>query len=252
MQIADRRAIRLDIIRCSGGRARRRVTGVAHIDEGDVAEVAVGGERLDRLVPRGVPYEGELDALCEQGRRGLADEGEVGRGRDEIPVRAAVLHRKVTQDFREARHGNVVSLSVPAPRGVLAVEALHRAAREEHASGAVFADERRFLAEVGPPAEYARKGTGLTESNGAGRTVGAAAARTEFAGHGGLGGVGGRRRGFRFRFPVVAQILGAYLEEHKANERDRGDVARPDDAEREPEIRGEEGDEQQATRHGGQ
>ena len=163
------------------GGTRGLIAGIAQVEKGGVAEIGVGLKRFDGLVARGVPNEGEPDAFCEKRRGCLADEGQIGRGRDEVPVAAAVLHGEFAEDFGEAGDGDVLTAAFPAPGRVLTVEAFHRAAREEDAAAAVFADERRLFAEVRSPAEDARKRPRAAEAGLAVFAVHSAGARAESA-----------------------------------------------------------------------
>ena len=163
------------------GRARGRLFRVAEVDEGDVAEVAVFLQSLDALVAAGVPDERQTDAFGEERRGGGADVGQVGCGRDEVPVAAAVLDGEGAKDVRELGNGNVSSLAAPAPRRVLAIDALERAAGEEDRARAGLAADGRLLAEVRPPAEQAHAVARAAEAKLADAAVGRAAARAELA-----------------------------------------------------------------------
>ena len=95
------------------------------------AEVAVFGKNLGALVAAGVPHERQADAIGQKRRGGGADVRQIGCGRDEIPVGAPVLDGQGPKDVGKLRDGDVASLAAPAPRRVLAVDASHRASREE-------------------------------------------------------------------------------------------------------------------------
>jgi len=113
--------------------------------EGDRGEGELLLQQLEAVADR--LTERQLDRIGEA----------VVAARDEVPVLDAVLQRERAEDFGQFGDRLVRALAAPAPRRVLAVEALHRAAREEDAAGAAFSRQRRFLAEMRSPAEDARR-----------------------------------------------------------------------------------------------
>ena len=112
------------------------------------------------------------------------DENYVAKSTATGAVGGALLGGEGAKDFREFGDGDVTSLAAPAPRRVLAIDALERATGEEDRARAGLAADGRFLAEVRPPAEKAQTVAGLAEADLAAGTVDRAAARAELAGAG--------------------------------------------------------------------
>ena len=153
----DRLSGAVHVPRRGARRDRRLVPRIPEVEKRPVAEVLVRLERLDALVAGGVPDERQPYALVKERLHRLADERQVRRRRDEVPVLDLVLHRELAEDPGQFGDRLVHALAAPAPRRVLAVEALHRAAREEDAAAAALARQGRLLAEVRPPPEDARR-----------------------------------------------------------------------------------------------
>ena len=152
-----RRAGRLDVARRLARGNRRLVARIPEVKERPVAELGVFLQRLDPLVAARIPDKRQANALREERPHRLANERQVRRRRHEIPVLATVLRRQFAENRRQLGNRLVDALSAPAPRRVLAVEALHRAPGEEYAAAAALARERRLLAEVRTPAKDARR-----------------------------------------------------------------------------------------------